>query len=420
VDLPGDKSISHRAFLLNVLGEGEAAVGGANPGLDLASTRRVLKAVGVSIVELEDGSYRVRGRKGRLRPATDALDCGNSGTTLRLLAGLLAAQPFTTTLVGDASLLGRPMLRIAAPLREMGAGIDGPSSGATPPLIVTGGRLEGRRFELEIASAQVKSCLLLAAAAAGVAVEVTEPYPSRDHTERMLEAMGGAVEHGPGWVRWKGEAPLRCVDVEVPGDPSAGALLAAAACSVPGSRIELRNMSLNPTRSSFLAILERMGVQVDRGGRRTSAGEDRGDVMISAPSTLRPVTVEEGEIPGLIDEIPALAALCAFAPGVSRFAGVRELRVKESDRVAAVVELLHAFGVEAEGSGDQLVVHGGKPHPVRHLEPAKDHRMVMSAAALAVGVLHRHGGSIGLEGEEDVAVSFPGFFEILEKLGQGA
>ena len=417
--MPGDKSISHRAFLLNALGEGSARVLGSNPGEDVASTRELLKKLGV-ILRRNDEAYVIKGRNGRLRPAVDALDCGNSGTTMRLLAGILAAQDFTTTLTGDESLQRRPMERVALPLRQMGARVDGPDGGRTAPLIISGGPLRGGPFSLEIASAQVKSCILLAAAAGSVEVEVEEPASTRDHTERMLEAMGAEIEFGPGWVKLGASKGLRCVDMEVPGDPSAGALLAAAACAVPGSRLELRGMSLNPSRAAFLEVLEKMLVKVERGNFRSSAGEARGDVMVSVPRQLRSVAVSAREIPSLIDEIPALAVVCAFAEGVSRFEGVSELRVKESDRVAGIISMLEAFGVECRAEGDALLIRGGGARAPRLYRPARDHRLVMACAGLALGSLSREGeGECVLDLAEEAAVSFPAFFGTLESLLSG-
>ena len=419
--LPGDKSISHRAFLLNALGRGRGRVVGSNDGRDLQSTRQVLEGLGV-VIRREGDAWLVHGRAGRLRAATDLLDCGNSGTTLRLAAGLAAAQPFTSTFTGDESLQRRPMERITAPLRRMGAQVDGPDGGRTAPLMITGGQLESRRFELEVASAQVKSGLLLAAAAAGVSVEIVEPHPSRDHTERMLQAMGAAIEFGAGWVRLERGGELSCVDVEVPGDPSAGALLAALVCAVPTSRLELREMSLNPGRTVFLDVLQRMGAKVERGNRRTSAGEERGDVMIVAPDALEPFTVEAAEVPSLIDEIPALATVAALARGTSRLHEVGELRFKESDRLEGIVHLLDEFGVEANVHGNDLVVEGrgGELRVPRRLRPPTDHRMVMAAAVLGTAALRRGGGaSLVLESAGEAAVSFPAFFESLEMVSGG-
>lgn len=411
VSPPGDKSISHRAFLLNALATGVARVTGANPGADVASTRDALRALGVRITEA-DGGWEIHGRGGRLRPATDAIDCGNSGTTLRLLAGILAAQPFTTTLDGDASLAARPMRRIADPLRRMGARVEGPSNGERCPLILTGGPLSGGTYELPMASAQVKSCVLLAAQTAGVEVTVREPGASRDHTERMLATMGAGIHADSGAVRLR-PAPLTALDVAVPADPSSAALVAAAAAVVPGSQVRFPAVLVNPTRAGFLEILRDMGVgvqvvpQADRGPEPIAA------VTITAPDRLQAAGIGAAQIPGLVDEIPALAVVAAFASGTSRFEGLAELRVKESDRVAAVEDLLRAVGVQVSSGDDWLEIQGGSPRRPERLTPADDHRMVMAACALAHGATGE-GGAV--EGVPVIAVSYPGFPQTLEAL----
>ncbi len=340
---------------------------------------------------------------------------------MRLLAGLCAAQPFTTSLSGDESLRRRPMRRISEPLRKLGASVDGPDAGRTPPLIITGGVLVGGVHELAVASAQVKSCLLLAAAASGCELEVHEPAPSRDHTERMLTAMGAELVSEANEIRLSAGADLRCVDVEVPGDPSAAALVAAAAVGVPGSRVEFQNMLLNPTRTAFFAVLEHMGAKLERSEARESGGEFAAELAISLPDELAPVDVAPREIPSLIDEIPALCVVAAFVPGESRFRGIQELRAKESDRVQAVLELLQAFEIECGVEDDELWVRGGVPVAPGELHPARDHRMVMAGAALSLGALARSGGGEVLLAEADeVAVSYPGFFDALDSLSHGS
>lgn len=416
VDPPGDKSISHRAFLVNCLGVGSAVVSGSNAGLDLRSTRSVLRQLGV-VLRSSGEDFVIEGRAGRLRPASDALDCGNSGTTMRLLAGILAAQPFTSTLTGDESLTHRPMARIAYPLRAMGARVEGSSGGRTPPLIVSGCELRSSRFQLPMASAQVKSCLLLAGAASKVEVEIEEPSPTRDHTEKILEAMGARIEHEGTHVHLRDATDLRCVDVAVPKDPSAAALILAAAAPVPDSEITVRGVSLNPRRSAFLQVYERMGIMIERSRQQTNAGEERGDLLLRAPSALHPVHLRADEAPLLIDEIPALAVLCAFAPGKSRLEGLGELRVKESDRLEATARLLRDFAVDAVVEDDALMITGGEVlAPIRY-RPARDHRMVMAAAALALGALSRtERGQCELSESDEVAVSDPEFFTTLREL----
>ena len=408
--------MSHRALLLNALGQGEARIDGLNEGADLLNSANCLRALGVSIVDDGDGLL-IRGRGGKLRTPSSALHCGNSGTTMRLLAGLLAAQPFTATLDGDSSLRQRPMTRIAKPLRKLGARVEGPDHGAHPPLIVTGGALRTAEFELEVASAQLKSCILLAAAAGAVEVAVKEPTLSRDHTERMLASMGAAIESDGGWIRFQPGAELRCVDMDIPRDPSAAALLAAAACTVAGSQIQLRDVLLNPTRIAFFTALERMGVVVEQLVRKERAGEIIGDLNLRSPTQLRPLQISAEEVPSLLDEIPALAALAALAPGRSEFSGIAELRVKESDRIQSIEALCGSFGIATGSQTDKLWIDGGEPHWCEEYSPGDDHRMVMAAVALALGTTTRHGKPISITDISPAAVSFPDFSLALESMG---
>ncbi len=414
VALPGDKSISHRAFLLNALGIGHARVTGANPGADVASTRACLRALGVSILD-RDGGFDVTGRAGVLRPSVDRLDCGNSGTTMRLLAGIVAAQSFTSTLDGDDSLRGRPMGRIATPLRHMGARVEGPHAGRRPPLIITGGELRGDRFELPVASAQLKSCVLLAAVTGSVAVQVVEPGPSRDHTERMLRAMGAPVETEGTVITLPATGDLACVDVSVPGDPSSAALVAVAVAAIAGSEVSFLNVLLNPRRCGFVDVLRRMGVTIGVHEATRVADEPTGTLKVTAANALLATTIEAHEIPALIDEVPALAVVMAQARGRSWIRGVAELRVKESDRVAAVIEMLAAFGIESAAEGDDLWIDGGVPRAPATLPASDDHRMIMAGAAMAWGCL-REGETTKVVDAGPAAVSFPGFFPLVRGL----
>jgi 3-phosphoshikimate 1-carboxyvinyltransferase len=416
VDLPGDKSISHRAFLLNSLGEGSASIRGFNPGADVQRTIQCLRSLGVSIVA-EGESLRVEGRGGRLRCPSSSLDCGNSGTTLRLLAGILAAQEFSATLDGDESLRSRPMARISQPLRQMGARVEGPSNGERPPLIISGSELVDSSFDLRIASAQLKSCLLLAAAAAGTPLRLREPYLSRDHTERMLAAMGGDLIAEDGWIQWTPGPSLSCVDVDVPGDPSALALLAAALCARPGSRMAADAVLLGPTRAAFLDVLVRAGFEVHREARREMSGELIGDVRMKSPDELRAFEIDADAMPSLLDEIPALAVVAAQAHGRSIFHGIAELRVKESDRVAGVESLLRQFGVESGADEETLWIEGGFESAPDSVEAGEDHRMVMAAVALSLSAATREGRAVAVSDLKPASVSFPGFRGALRELG---
>ena len=415
---PGDKSISHRAFLLNVLGHGEALVRGCNPGADVANTRRALRALGVSIVAAGEGAYRLRGSGGKLRPAADGIDCGNSGTTLRLLAGLLAAQPFSVSLDGDASLRRRPMQRIAVPLRALGARVEGPNNAATPPLIVTGGALREPANELEVASAQVKSCLLLAAAASRCRLRLRESLPTRDHTERLLRSMGAALSCEAGRLQLDPVGQLRCVDVEVPGDPSAAALMAAVVLAIPGSEVTFRELLLNPTRLGFVAVLDRMAAKVEMRVERSSAGEESGRLQLRGAATWLSARIDAAEVPALIDEVPALAVLAAFAEsGASDFHGLAELRLKESDRLAAIVDLLGQAGVTARAGTDTLWIPAGQRADAQTLHPADDHRLAMAAIALACGIAARQGHPVRVDALSSLAISHPDFVDALSGSG---
>lgn len=413
----GDKSISHRALMFAAIGEGASRIRGANPGADVRSTAGCLRALGVTVREVDDEHFEVIGRGLRLRPATAALDCGNSGTTMRLLAGILAGQPFTSTLDGDTSLRTRPMARIAKPLRAIGARVEGPTNGERPPLVITGGTLHRQHFELDIASAQVKSCLLLAGWVGAVEIEVREPGASRDHTERMMAERGVAIEFGPGFARLRPGPAWSARDVDVPADPSAAALLAAAVLAVPGSAVQLRFVMTNPTRTAFVPVLERMGAGVRWSERAQAGGEEVATLTVEAVDTLRSTIVEGDEVPQLIDEVPALAVLAGFAHGTTIFEGVGELRVKESDRIAATQELLRQFGVRTESGPARLVVHGGAlRRPDRVVPASDDHRLAMASAVLALATSARDGG-----GPIDVdltaaAVSDPGFAGRIEHL----
>jgi 3-phosphoshikimate 1-carboxyvinyltransferase len=414
--LPGDKSISHRAFLLNTLGSGSARLTSVNDGADVRSTIACLRLLGTQIVE-DGGGFRVEGRSGRLRCPASVLDCGNSGTTLRLLAGLLAAQSFTATLDGDASLRQRPMTRIAQPLRRMGARVEGPDNGAHPPLVLTGSTLIASEFELQIASAQLKSCLLLAAVAGAVELRLREPHRSRDHTERMLLAMGADLSQDDGWIRLRPTPALQCVDVDVPGDPSSLALLSACLCALPGSQLRARRVLLNPTRAAFLDVLSGAGFTVVREALSERAGESVGSVLLRSAAELRAFDIGADELPALIDEIPALAVVAAHARGRSSVRGIRELRVKESDRVAAIESLLRSFEVECGSDEDTLWIQGGLGRTPERLDAGEDHRIVMAAVALSLSAATRERRQVELADLRPADVSFPGFRAALGALG---
>jgi 3-phosphoshikimate 1-carboxyvinyltransferase len=437
IRVPGDKSITHRALLLAGLAEGESRLSGLLPGEDCRSTAACLRALGVEIPELPlDGSeIRVRSRgAGALRSPTDPLDCGNSGTTARLLLGLLAGLRVTAILTGDSSLRSRPMRRVTDPLTRMGARFREDGEPDRLPIQVTGGPLESLVFTSPVASAQVKSALLLAGLTGGVPVTVVEPHASRDHTERMLRLLGISVESGPQSVGEGGEGaggwrvsmdpapgPLPPLDFQVPGDFSSAAFLAAFALlgGAGAEGLRLAGVGINPTRSTLLQVLERMGGGVEVIGKGEGddggTGEPVGDLVLR-PTALRATEVGGEEIPGLIDEIPILAVLAARAKGVTRIRDAGELRVKESDRIAALVVNLRALGVEVEEFDDGLAVRGTEAPLRGRVRTFQDHRIAMAFGVL--GALP--GNEIQVENPEVVEVSYPGFWTLLAELASGS
>lgn len=416
--VPGDKSIGHRALLFAALAEGASRIRGLPPGADVRSTRRAVEAMGVPVRSLDEEGIdvRVEGRswEGIARPTGEdpcELDCGNSGTTARLLLGLLAGRPGRWRLTGDASLSRRPMRRVARPLGSFGATITG---GETLPLVIDGHSLHPAEVDTGVASAQVKSALLLAALQAPGTSVVMEPIPTRDHTERMLAAMGAAIDAaGRGTIRVQGGTPrLAPLDTRVPGDPSSAAFFAGLAAAQEGSALTIAEIALNPRRLGFLRLLERMGAEV-RQHPTSDTPEPVGSVEIFG-SALHGISIEGGEVVDAIDELPLLAVLAATARGETRIEGAAELRVKESDRIAATAALLRAFGAECEELADGLVVAGGTRLRGAAFDAHGDHRIAMAgtvAAALA-------DGPSALSGAEWVRISYPSFFDDLERLAE--
>ncbi|HEX6630353.1 MAG TPA: 3-phosphoshikimate 1-carboxyvinyltransferase, partial [Gemmatimonadaceae bacterium] len=344
VAVPGDKSISHRALILAALSEGQSHIENLLRSADVETTARALRALGADIAPLApEVTVRGRGLRGLHAPGAD-LDCGNSGTTTRLLAGVVAAHPFTTTFVGDESLTRRPMRRIARPLEQMGARVELSPAG-TLPMTITGGGLSAIDFASDTASAQVKSAVLLAGLVAGVPVTVTEPLRSRDHTERMLAARGVALRVDDTRVALSPGASLTPTNQRVPGDPSSAAFIAAAAALAAGGELRLPGVCLNPTRTGFFDVLRRMGAQLRFEDVTEEGGEPVGTI-VAAPGDLVATTISPDEVPALIDELPLVACLASRARGTTEIRGAAELRVKESDRIAAVVANLRAVGVE--------------------------------------------------------------------------
>lgn len=409
VHVPGDKSISHRALMLAGLSPKASRLRGLLLGADVQSTAHVLRAVGVDIPALGPDVV-VRGRTRFVSPA-EILDCGNSGTTARLMAGLLAGQPVSATLSGDESLSRRPMTRVAEPLRRMGATIEFLGDAGRLPMRVTGGLLRSQEFELATASAQVKSAILLAALVAAVPVRVREPSQSRDHTERMLRAIGCTVDEGPLGISFTPPDLVGALDLEVPGDPSSAAFFAALGCLAGAGTLHIRGLSLNPTRTAFLDVLHRMGGQLAVTGR-AAAIEPVGDLVITTPSRLRGTTISGDEVPRLIDEIPLLACVAARAEGETVFRDASELRVKESDRIAATVANLRAVGADARELPDGLVVVGSDRPLTGRVATFADHRIAMAFGVL--GALP--GNDIVVDDPSCVAISYPDFWSDLARV----
>jgi 3-phosphoshikimate 1-carboxyvinyltransferase len=422
---PGDKSLTHRSFLFAALAHGASRVRGANEGADCAALLAALRALGVAIHDGPAGEIAIEGRgPGAWRSPGAPLDLGNSGTALRLLAGAIAPLPIEAILTGDDSLRRRPMLRVVEPLRAMGARIDGERGGDRAPLTVRGGPLRGIRYVAPVPSAQVKSAVLLAGLGAEGATSVVEPVPSRDHTERLLKAMGAALAFCDGTARLTPGKPLAPIDWDVPADPSGAAFFLAAACLAPGSDVTAERVSLNATRVGFVDVLRRMGAAVETREAGAAYREPVGEIAArcaggAAGAGLRATRVEPREVPALIDEIPILAAVAACAEGETRFDGVGELRVKESDRLAAIVEGLRAMGAQArvDADGETLVVVGGSPARLRGaaIDSGGDHRIAMAFAVL--GLVAR--GETVIAGDEMITTSYPGFEATLASLREG-
>ena len=415
VAVPGDKSISHRAVLIGAICEGETLVSGFGRSADTESTIAAIRALGVDVLDEEVDALRVRGAGIHgLRPPETAIDCGNAGTLMRLLAGVLAGQGGRFELTGDESLSARPMERIAEPLRRMGATVDATEGHA--PLVIEGQPLHAIDYELPVASAQVKSAILLAGVQAEGATTVVEPIATRDHTERMLEHAGATVTRRPTSVTVERSETLRLPSVEIPGDISSAAPFLVGAAIVPGSSVTVHGVGLNPRRSGLLGVLERMGARIAIYNRRAIGGEPAGDVEVRA-SDLVGATITAEEVPSLIDELPILAVAACHARGETIVRGAGELRAKESDRIEAVVEQLRRIGGHIRATRDGFRIKG-VPARLRGgvVDSQGDHRLAMLGAI--AGVASREG--VELRGAEAAAVSFPGFFEVLEQIAPGA
>jgi 3-phosphoshikimate 1-carboxyvinyltransferase len=412
---PGDKSISHRYALLAAIADGPSVVHGYSTGGDCASTLRCLRALGVQVDEISRSpaagiELRIAGRGLRgLAAAAAPLDAGNSGSTMRMLAGILAAHPFQSTITGDQSLRRRPMRRIIVPLERMGARIA--SADGRPPLTIDGAaRLQAIAFEPEVPSAQVKSAVLLAGLHADGVTRVTEPVPTRDHTERALAAFGARVERSGRTVAVQGGQRLRGQELAVPGDISSAAFWMVAAAALPGSESVVDEVGLNPTRTGIVEVLRRMGARVEASPTATGDGEPVGRITVHH-AALGDASIAPAEVPGVIDELPVLAALATHG-GSLQVRGAQELRVKESDRISELADGLRRMGADLDEFADGFHVRGSRRLHGGDVDAKNDHRLAMAFAIAALGA----SGPTTIHDAGAAAVSYPEFFAVLESL----
>jgi 3-phosphoshikimate 1-carboxyvinyltransferase len=412
IAVPGDKSISHRAVLIGAIADGETLVRGFGRSADTEATIEAVRSLGVDVAEEDVDVLRIAGRGLHgLRPSGDAIDCGNAGTLLRLLAGILAGQEGRFELTGDESLLRRPVDRVAEPLERMGARVE--TTDGRPPLVVEGGALTGLDYPLPVPSAQVKSAVLLAGILArSGTTTVAEPLATRDHTELMLEAAGAPIRRRPASVSVEPAERLRLPEVRVPGDFSAAAPFIVAATLLSGSELTIHDVGVNPRRTGLLDVLARMGARITIFNRRRMGGEPVADLEVRS-AELVATAIRPEEVPRLVDELTLFALAAAVAHGDSEVRGARELRVKESDRVETVTNALRALGIRIRERDDGFGVRGIPSRPKGGgMSAAGDHRIAMLGAV--AGLVSREG--VDVEGAEAVAISFPGFFELLDSV----
>lgn len=410
VTIPGDKSISHRAVMLGAISEGTTRITNFLRGADCLSTIACFRKMGIDIEESPDQILvHGKGLHGLQAPA-DILDAGNSGTTTRLISGILAGQSFESTLTGDASIQKRPMKRIITPLTMMGADVESLSGDGCAPLRIRGSHLKGIDYHSPVASAQVKSCILLAGLYTDSVTSVTEPYVSRDHSERMLSSFGAALKTDGCTVSIQPEPRLMGQEVAVPGDISSAAYFIAAALLVPGSELLIKNVGINPTRDGILRICRQMGADITILNRREHGREPVADLLVKH-SPLKGTVIEGAVIPTLIDELPILAVMAAFAEGSTVIRDAQELKVKESNRLDILVHHLSAMGADITGTEDGMVINGGRPLHGAVLESHLDHRIAMSFAVAGIAAQ----GETEILQADCVDISYPGFYRDLLK-----
>ncbi|WP_078553286.1 3-phosphoshikimate 1-carboxyvinyltransferase [Bacillus alkalicellulosilyticus] len=411
--VPGDKSISHRAVMFGAIAEGITTVEGFLPGEDCLSTISCFQKLGVTIeqngdkVEIEGKGYE------GLQEPQDILDVGNSGTTTRLMMGILATLPFHSVIIGDESIAKRPMSRVTNPLREMGAQIDGRDNGNLTPISIRGGHTKGISYQSKVASAQVKSCILLAGLQSEGETSVTEPHRSRDHTERMLSAFGVPVKRDGLTTSVRGGQTLTAQHIVVPGDISSAAFLLVAGSIVPNSKITLENVGVNPTRTGIIDVLQQMGARLEISNQRIVNDEPVADLTIST-SELQGIEISGDIIPRLIDEIPVIALLATQATGTTVIKDAEELKVKETNRIDTVVSQLKKLGASIEATDDGMIIHGKTELHGANVSSFGDHRIGMAMAI--AGCITK--GQVTIENSDAIAVSYPNFFEHLRTLQQ--
>jgi 3-phosphoshikimate 1-carboxyvinyltransferase len=412
IRVPGDKSISHRSVMLGSIAEGVTEITGFLEGEDSLATLKAFRAMGVAIEGPKDGKVTIHGvgLHGLKAPA-DPLDLGNSGTSMRLLSGLLAGQAFDVELVGDHSLMTRPMRRVTEPLANMGAQIGTTEKGTAPLKIKSGHALQGISYDMPVASAQVKSCLLLAGLYASGRTCVQEPAPTRDHTERMLSGMGYAVSSQDGKVCLEGGGRLSATPIDVPADISSAAFFLVGASIARGSDLLLEHVGVNPTRTGVLEILKLMGADIEIHHQREVGGEPVADLRVRS-AQLRGIDIPLAQVPLAIDEFPVLFIAAACARGRTLLSGAEELRVKESDRIQVMADGLRALGIQAEPTEDGMIIQGGSLSAGR-VDSKGDHRIAMSFAMAAL----RADGPISIDDCANVSTSFPGFVDLSSAVG---
>ncbi len=411
IDVPGDKSIGHRAVIFGSIAQGRSRIFNLSGGEDNRRTVQAFKDMGVKMWQ-EGAALCVEGRGwGGLSAPGHTIDCGNSGTTMRLLSGVLAGRPFSSRLDGDASLRRRPMQRVIEPLSRMGAKISAQEDKGLAPLEIVGGKLKGIRYQMPVASAQVKSAILMAGLQAEGVTTVEEPQASRDHTELMIQGFGGEVEVNGRTISVTGGQGLTGRDVRIPGDISSAAFFLVAAAIIPGSEVVIRDVGMNRTRDGVVEILRRMGSDVESMNARIETGEPVADLKVRG-ARLKGVAIGPEMAARTIDEYPVLAVAAAVADGATTMIGVKELRYKESDRIAAMTEGLRRLGVVVEEREDGMSIEGGRPLHAAKARSYGDHRVAM---ALAVAGLASEGG-IEIDDADCVSISFPSFFDLLDRI----